>query len=296
MFKQTGDVRERNRPGRKRKTDERLNRYLRRQSLSDRRRTAVDICRDINQWRGTRVSVWTVRRRLRKFGLKARLAYKKPLVSLKNRKKRLSFAKDHEHCSVEDWKKVLFTDETKVNLVGSNGKMYIRCFKNERFNPQFIKGYLQAGGGLILVWGSFRHDGTGLIVQIKNTFNSDKYISMLEETVKPFVKENMPRNFCFQQDNSLVHPAKKVKTWLKKNRFKTIDWPAQSPDLNPIENIWAIVKRRLAKKKCTNTNQLYENFAQEWNGLSQKICNNLIISMPKRMKEVIYRFGYPSSY
>ena len=69
-FKQTGDVRERNRPGRKRKTDERLNRYLRRQSLSDRRKTAVDICRDINQWRGTRVSVWTVRRRLRKFGLK----------------------------------------------------------------------------------------------------------------------------------------------------------------------------------------------------------------------------------
>ena len=118
---------------------------------------------------------------------------------------------------------------------------------------------------------------------------------MLEETVKPFVKENMPCNFCFQQDNSLVHTAKKVKMRLKKNRFKTIDWPAQSPDLNPIENIWAIVKRRLAKKKCTNTNQLYKNFAQERNGLSQEICNNLIISMPKRMK-VINRFGYPSSY
>ena len=116
LFKQTGDVRERNRPGRKRKTDERLNRYLRHQSLLDRRRTAVDISRDINQWRGTRVSVWTVRRRLRELGLKARLAYKKPLVSLKNRKKRLSFAKDHEHWGVEDWKKVLFTDETKVNL------------------------------------------------------------------------------------------------------------------------------------------------------------------------------------
>ena len=86
LFKQTGDVRERNRPGRKRKTDERLNRYLRCQSLSDRRRTPVDICRDINQWRGTRVSVWTVKRHLREFVLKARLAYKKPLVSLKNQK------------------------------------------------------------------------------------------------------------------------------------------------------------------------------------------------------------------
>ena len=83
LFKQTGDVRERNRPGRKCKTDERLNRYLRCQSSSD-RRTAVDICRDINQWRGTMVSVWTVRKRFIEFGLKARLAYKKPLVSLKN--------------------------------------------------------------------------------------------------------------------------------------------------------------------------------------------------------------------
>ena len=71
-------------------------------------------------------------------------------ISLSQKLKQLSFAKDHEHWGVEDWKKVLFTDETKVNLVGSDGKMYIRRFKNERFNSQFIKGQLQAGNGSIL--------------------------------------------------------------------------------------------------------------------------------------------------
>ena len=90
---------------------------------------------------------------------------------------------------------MLFTDETKVNLVGSDGKSYIRRFKGENSNSQFIKGQLQAGGGSILMWGAFCHDGIGPFVQIQNTFNLEKYIELLEETVKPFGKENRVWNF-----------------------------------------------------------------------------------------------------
>ena len=103
---------------------------------------------------------------------------------------------------------MLFTDETKVNLVSSDGKSYIRHFKQENFNSQFIKGQLQAGGGSILMWGAFCHDGIGPIMQIQNTFNSEKYIELLEEIVEPIVKENMAKRFVYEQDNSPVYKSK----------------------------------------------------------------------------------------
>ena len=239
-------------------TDAITDQYIKCQSLSDRTRTGVDIQRDVNKWKGVKMSVWALRR-LRGFGLYERLAHKKPLVSLRNRDRRLSFAKDHSDWTVKDWKKVLFTDETKVNLVGSDGKSYITHFK-ENFNSQFIKGQLQAGCGSILMWGAFCHDDIGPIVQIQNTFNSEKYIELLEETIELFVKENKARRFMYQQ-NSLVHKSKRVLAWLKQ-KFKTIDWLPKSPDINPIENLWAIV-RRMAKKKCKNTKELYETFVHE---------------------------------
>ena len=85
------------------------------------------------------------------------------------------------------------------------------------------------------MWGAFCHDSVGPIVQIQNKFNSEKYIKLLKETVEPFVKENMARRCVYQQDNSPVHKSKRVLAWLKKHKFKTMDWPPQSPDINPIE-------------------------------------------------------------
>ena len=97
--------------------------------------------------------------------------------------------------------------------------------------------------------GAFCHDGIDFIVEIQNTFKSEKYIELLEETVEPYVKENMARRFVYQQDNSSVYKSKRVLAWLKKHKFKTMDWPPQPPDINSIENLWAIVKRKNEQKK-----------------------------------------------
>ena len=82
----------------------------------------------------------------------------------------------------------------------------------------------------------------------------------------------MAKRLVYQQDNSPVHKSKRVLAWLKKHKLKTMDWPPQSSDINPIENLWAIVKRRMAKKKCKNTKELYETFVHEWNSISPEIC------------------------
>ena len=69
------------------------------------------------------------------------------------------------------------------------------------------------------MWGAFHHDGIGPILQVQNTFNSEKYIELLEETVKSFVKENMARRSVYQQDSSPVHKSKRVLAWLKKQKL-----------------------------------------------------------------------------
>ena len=88
-----------------------------------------------------------------------------------------------------------------VNLISD-------VLKEKILTHNLLKGQLQAEGGSILMWGAFCHDGIGPIVQIQNAFNSEKCIELLEETVKPFVKENMAKRFVYQLDNSPAHKSK----------------------------------------------------------------------------------------
>ncbi|CAK9796210.1 Transposable element Tc1 transposase [Anthophora quadrimaculata] len=132
-------VNNKTRPARPRKTTPRLDRTIYRISEADRFRTAVDIHRDISARFDTQISIHTVRRRLTEFGLKGRIARKKPFISKKNHKARLAFAKKHLCWSAEQWSKVIFTDESKFNCFGSDGRKYVRRKTGEEFNPKCIQ-------------------------------------------------------------------------------------------------------------------------------------------------------------
>lgn len=106
-------------------------------------------------------SVDTVKRRLREGGLFGRISRKKPLLSKVNRKKRLEFAKKYIVWTAEDWKKVLFSDETKVNRVSPDGKSYVRRPKNKPFDPMCTRATVKHGGGSIMIWGCMSRSGVG---------------------------------------------------------------------------------------------------------------------------------------
>lgn len=93
----------------------------------------------------------------------------------------------------------------------------------------------------------------------------------------------------FQQDGDTKHTAKIVKEWLANQKFKTMEWPAQSPDLNPIENLWALLKIRLARYENApqNLNELWSRVQAEWANIPKDHIENLVDSMPKRVKCVI---------
>ena len=104
----------------------------------------------------------------------------------------------------------------------------------------------------VMVWCSFRSSGASQLCRLDGKFYLAEYLNMLSNIVEPFAPEIMPSNWIYQQDNSSVHAAPIVKKWFKDHNFNLLDWPPQSPDLSPIENLWAIIKRQLKHTKCKN--------------------------------------------
>ena len=97
---------------------------------------------------------------------------------------------------------------------------------------------------------------------------------------------------------TLKHPAKAVKEWLREQPFEVLEWPAQSPDLNPIEHLWWHLKNRLSKYEMPPMGmlELWERVEEEWDQIDSSTCLNLIESMTKRVAEVIKAKGRWTHY
>lgn len=119
----------------------------------------------------------------------------------------------------------------------------------------------------------------------------EDYIRVLENNLPDFVdKSAYPEDeVIFQQDGDPKHTAKIVKQWLASQKFKTMQWAAQSPDLNPIENLWALLKKRLARYENApqNLNELWFRVKSEWANIPTEHIDKLVESMPKCVKCVI---------
>lgn len=124
--------------GRKRKTSEREDRLLQRLSIRNRFANSSQLRREFIEETGTGVSSRTIRRRLCKLGLKARRLARKPLLTRDMQRKRLGWAKQYENFTVDDWKAVIFSDESKYNLLGPDGRQVVRRRTGERYSAECI--------------------------------------------------------------------------------------------------------------------------------------------------------------
>ena len=131
--------------------------------------------------------------------------------------------------------------------------------------------------------------------------NSNTYIRILSSHLYPFqhtVCELTGRDAIFQQDNAPIHTAKITKNWLKKNKIMIIDWPANSPDLNPIENIWKQLKDNIQSRKAfpRTVSELKVALSEEWENLDCSIFEEVVASMPQRINAVLEARGGPTNY
>ena len=248
---------------------------------------------------GVSASARTVRRRLLEDGLVSRRAAKKPLLSRKNIRDRLIFCKRYRDWTAEDWGKVIFSDESPFQLFGASANKLVRRGQGKCYHQSCVKPIVKHPE-TIHVWGCFSAKGVGsLTILPKNTaMNKEWYQHILREQLLPTIQEQFGDEQClFQHDGAPCHKAKVITKWLGEQNIDILGpWPGNSPDLNPIENLWSILKRRVDKQKPTNSDKLQALIMQEWAAISQDVAQKLIDSMPGRIAEVLKKKGQHCKY
>jgi len=147
----------------------------------------------------------------------------------------------------------------------------------------------------IKAWGGFYIGGKSSLFCFTEIMNAEFYIGILREHI-PEVKEMLGDEFRWQQDNDLKHTSHRAMAFLRSQVPEIIDWPSYSPDLNPIENLWGIVKRNVERRMPKNLGELEQFMVEEWNKIPDSTLKYLVGSMRNRCREVLETNGETISY
>ena len=271
----------------------------------DRIDDAVKVTKALENELGLQCSPATVRRALKEKDLSSIEKPKKTLLSAKNIKARLEWCREHKDWTLDDWKRVIWSDETKINRFNSDGRQWAWIRFGEELQNHHCKLTVKHGGGNIMVWSAISYAGVGWMCQIKGNMDKQLYKQILEDELEKTIEDARSTlrfrrdQMIFQQDDDPKHTSKLVKEYLSQQSYKVMEWPAQSPDLNPIENMWSLLKRKLNEYGSApkGLESLNERVIDIWyNKITPEDCQKVIESMPNRIQACLKAKGKWTKY
>ncbi len=241
------------------------------------------------QWTEAGVSASRVTRHLQEKGYQA--------TSETETSKHLTWAKEKKNWTVAQWSKVLFSDESKFCISFGNQGPRVWRMSGETQNPCCLKSSVKFPQS-VMIWAAMSSAGVGPLWFLKSTVNVAIYQDILEHFMLPSAdKLYGDADFIFQQDLASAHTAKGIKSWFNYHGVTVLDWPANLSDLNPIENLWGIVKRKMRDTtRPNNADDLKSAIKATWASITPEQCHMLIGSMPRRIDSVIHAKGGPTKY
>ncbi len=177
--------------------------------------------------------------------------------------------------TIEDWKNVVWSDESRFLWRHSDVRVRIWRKEHESMDPSCLVSTVQAGGDGVMVWGIFYWHTVCPLVPIEHRLNATAYPSIVADHVHPFMTTVYPSSDeYFPQDNAPCHKAQIISDWFLEhdNEFTLLKWPPQSPDLNTIEHLWDVVEReiRIIDVQPTNLQQLRDAIMSIWTKISEE--------------------------
>jgi transposase len=282
--------REIQRRGRKRKLSDRDVRQIHR-LVSNRKITSAAVKRELQ----LEVSTRTIRERIRESPhIKRQKLRRGPVSNDRTKQVRLAWAQAHAGDD-QNWDEIIFSDEKKFNLDGPDGYNY---YYHDNRKEKLRMSTRQSGGGGVMFWGAIGAHGLSPLVKVEGRMNSESYTTLLEANLLPCAQRIAGQNFTFQQDGAPCHRSRHTINWLRERNIQVLEWPAYSPDLNIIENLWGIMSQRVyADGARFRDVQSVETVCQRvWREIDQELINNLFESLPRRLNEVIDNRGGLTSF
>ena len=296
-----------NKAGRKKILNQAEERMFLRAAIRDEVETVPDVKRYIKHEYDKDISEKTIRRIFKAHRFRYYIKRRKPLLSKQNIERRLAWAKAHEHWTKDQWRAIVFCDETQLNIFNPKVSVGRWRRKVDEFNAANFLFTKKSKTHSKMLWGAINYYQRCPLYEIQGTLDAQKYKTILTTCAFPFITRienylidaNYPESVVtLMDDNDPKHSSHAVADLCILKGVQTLDWPSQSPDLNPIENVWAMLNRQIMhdNPKGIATADVFLKYQEAWGKIPFEHIQHTIDSIPERCKDVIRHKGYQTRY